>query len=418
MQDGDLDADVAVRSGDELGVLGGAFSSMARAIRSKNEELQATARDEATVRARLEAVITGMSEALLATDADGQILEINRAGLELLQLERTEAVGRPVGAVVRWRREGGSPTGFEPGTLVDGEVTTADLLIGEQTVPVAVTTGTLRGLVDDDAAAGMVVVLRDVRRERQVDDLKSSILSNIGHELRTPLTPIKGYAGMLRDRRLTEDQTRGFAAEIVDGVDQLERVIGQLVTFATIAAGRLDLALVAISPADLGAPIERRWRDRIGPPHSFAVEVENDAPTVAADPQLLGRAIDELVDNAVKYSPGGGAIRVRVAGGRSLEGDEGGADGLEVDRDRTLTVTVTDEGVGIEPARLDDLVGAFAQGDASATRRFGGLGLGLASADRIVRAHGGTLAFRSTVGKGTVASFCLPAAEVGKDGPR
>ncbi len=417
MQDGDLDAEVTVRSDDELGVLGGAFTSMARSIQAQNAELEATARDEAALRARLEAVVTGMSEAVLAVDAEGRVLELNRAGEELLGLDRVDTIGRPVGTVIRWRPEGGAEAPFDPAVFPDGAVAAAELVVDGEAVPVAVTAGALPDPAGDGAPAGAVVVLRDVRREREVDDLKASILANIGHELRTPLTPIKGYAGMLRDRRLTDVQTRTFADEIVGGVDQLERVIAQLVTFATIAAGRLELDPEPVDPAELGDRLRARWISRLGPGHSLDVSITDGAPTVAADPTLLDRALDELVDNAVKYSPEGGSIDVVITREvTSLKVDPGSADEARVDSAAALLVTVTDHGEGIEAERLSELTTAFSQGDASTTRRFGGLGLGLASADRIVRAHGGTLRFASTIGQGTVVSLSLPAGFGGKAG--
>jgi signal transduction histidine kinase len=417
MQDGELDADVSVRSGDELGVLGGAFTSMARSIQAQNAQLETTARDEAALRARLEAVVTGMSEALLAVDAEGRVLELNRAAQDLLGIDRADAVGCPVGEVVRWRPDGGTVAPFDPALFPDREPVPADLVVAEATVPVVVTAGALRDPDGEGGPAGSVVVLRDVRREREVDDLKASILANIGHELRTPLTPIKGYAGMLRDRRLTEEQTRSFAGEIVGGVDQLERVVAQLVTFATIAAGRLDLALEPIDPADLGDRLQARWAARVGPDHQLQVHVADDAPTVAADPVLIDRVVDELIDNAVKYSPSGGPVAVAISGDdESIKVVERSTDSPMVDRTRALVLTVGDRGEGIEAERLTTLTTAFSQGDASTTRRFGGLGLGLASADRIARAHGGTLRFASAVGEGTVVTLWLPADQVGKDG--
>ena len=396
MQRGALDTRVHVRSDDELGVLGGAFTSMARSIRRKNEELRSAAVEEATVRARLEAVVSGMSEALVAIDRRGKVIELNMAAEELLAIDRAGALGRNVEDLVSWRLSDGRavPVSLDE-DFVDGVAVSADLAIGEATVPVMVTSGELRGNgPGEDLHAGSVIVLRDVRREREVDDLKSSILASIGHELRTPLTPIKGYAGMLRDRQLTADQTKSFAGEIIGGVDQLERVVRQLTTFATIAAGRLTVVAEPVDVGDLAAGVEARWESRVDGAHPLSVDAPPDLGTIDVDRLLLDQALDEILDNAVKFSPDGGPITVTFAAAA------GGAPGL--------TVTVADRGVGIAPDRLAELVDAFSQGDGSDTRRFGGLGLGLACADRIVRAHDGRVAYASTEHRGTTVSILLP----------
>ncbi|MCU1356925.1 MAG: hypothetical protein JWM89_2343 [Acidimicrobiales bacterium] len=391
MQAGSLDTRIRVRSDDELGVLGGAFSSMADSINLMTAELRAAALEEATVRARLEAVISGMSEALIAVDRDGIVIELNRAAEELLATSRAELLGRRAADVVSWRALDGRAMAFDLDDLVDGEPIGADLAVGDGSIPVVVTAGALQDA--GTAGAGFVLVLRDVRREREVDDMKSSILANIGHELRSPLTPIKGYAGMLRDRKLTDDQTRTFASEIIGGVDQLERVVRQLVTFATIAAGRLTVVTAPVAVDDLATRIRARWEPRMDDGHELRMDAAPDLGVVPVDFVLLDQAVDELVDNAMKYSPEGGPITI---GFTRSSGPRPG-----------LVIRVTDEGVGMPPGRLVELADAFSQGDASETRRFGGLGLGLACADRIVRGHGGVLSYESIEQEGTTVSILL-----------
>lgn len=398
MQSGSFDERIRVTSDDELGVLGGAFSSMAGSIREMTDELRAAAADEAALRAQLEAVVAGMSEALLAVDGEGRVIEVNRAAEELLDIQRVDVLGHPVAEAVAWRLLDGASVALDRDDLLDGEAMGADLAVGRDTIPVVVTSGTLRG--ESGAEEGAVVVLRDVRREREVDDLKSSILANIGHELRTPLTPIKGYAGMLRDRRLDEVRTKAFAGEILDGVDQLERVVRQLVTFATIVAGRLSVVPAEASVPDLAERLRLRWAPRVDDRHQFSVEVVDDLDEAWVDRALFDQAVDELVDNALKYSPDGGPVGVRFAAAV--------VDGDDVGPGRAMTVTVTDRGIGIPADRLVELAEAFTQADASTTRQFNGLGLGLACADRIVRAHGGRLAYASNERRGTAVSILLP----------
>jgi two-component system phosphate regulon sensor histidine kinase PhoR len=393
IQAGDLDVRVEVDEPDELGVLGSAFDRMAGAVRSMTGELREAADDEARLRARIEAVLGGMGEALVAVDDQGHVTDFNAAAEVLFGRPSAEVCGRPVTELVL-RSPGGEDLAArlaEP----DGDAWASEATVRHHRgleVPVVVTGAPLRDAAG--VASGAVAVVRDIRREREVERMKTEFLANISHEMKTPLTPIAGYAQMLATRDLPPDQARSFARDIVVGARQLERVITQLVNFATMAAGRLEPSPTPVSTKAVLEDLLKRWRNRVDDGHVVERRIARGTPDLLVDRRLLDLSLDELVDNAVKYSPDGGKVTV------SARADDG-----------MVELSVSDDGVGIPADRLDVIFGDFAQADGSSTREFGGLGLGLPVVRHVVLAHGGDIKCESELGRGTRFVMRLPAVD-------
>jgi PAS domain S-box-containing protein len=395
IQGGDLTVRSAVRSEDEIGVLSDTFDSMATSIESLADELRQAADDEAQLRNRLEAVVAGMGEALIAVDVNGRITTFNQAAEELVARPATAALGRPIDKVVKLKAEDGHDLSSRlrnPTTAPWNEAGHV-VLRGGVEVPVVLSAGGLRSASGE--LAGGVFLLRDMRREREVERMKTEFLSNISHELRTPLTPIKGYAEMLRRRDVPRAQAREFLNGIVDSTDRLERVVDLLVSFAAFEAGRLRLRAEPLKVRELLDGLVERWQEKLDPSHPLTKRVARNLPEVLGDKRLLERSLDELLDNAVKYSPAGGRVSLTAK-----LSDNGAGPSVEI--------SVTDHGIGIPEDRLDSVFDDFAQADASATREFGGLGLGLSFVRRIVLAHDGDLVCESKPGKGSTFSIVLP----------
>jgi signal transduction histidine kinase len=250
---------------------------------------------------------------------------------------------------------------------------------------------------------GTVALVRDLRRDREVERMKTEFLSNISHEMKTPLTPIKGYAHMLSTRDMPKRRAREFAVEIGESARQLERVINQLVNFATMAAGRLEPHPEPVPARRLADDLVARWSDRMHNGHRVTRRVARGTPDLLVDRRLLDMSLDELVDNAVKYSPDGGTIAVQIA----------------PDGNGTVMVSVVDRGVGVPDEMLPAIFADFSQADGSATREFGGLGLGLPLVRHVAEAHGGDVAVDSAPGRGSTFTLRLPAVRPpGRRAPR
>jgi PAS domain S-box-containing protein len=389
---GDLSVRSGLRSPDEIGLLGASFDEMAGSIERMASELREGA-------AQMEAVLNSMTDALVAADPLGLVAMMNPAAEAMLGVRATREMGKPVSAVIRAEDRNGHSLAdrFE---LPNFEAWAAVGMVQnrEGLLPVALSGAPIRS--EQGGVLGAVYVLRDMRRELEIERAKTEFLSNISHELRTPLTPIKGYAEMLRrdqqmaaTRQLPPDKRRAFLDGILESSERLERTVDILVNFAAMEAGRLVLRTEPVDMANLVHEISERWRSR-SERHRVDEEVIG-RPRVLADRRLLERAIDELVDNAVKFSPEGGVVKVRAE-------LMGAGDG------RTVEISVSDEGIGIPASDFDRIFSDFSQADGSATRRFGGLGLGLPFVQRVVAAHGGTLDATSEPGRGSTFVMRLP----------
>ncbi|HYO61927.1 MAG TPA: ATP-binding protein [Actinomycetota bacterium] len=398
VREGDLSAQAAVHGDDEVGQLGETFNEMTASLLRMTDDLREAAVEESRLRTRIETIMQSMADGLVAVDSDLRVLAFNREAESLTGMTAEQAIGQPVEKVLEARDPQGNPVRLPVFDLAEGSVGGVTLKRkGADPVPVAVTSATLRG--DDGNVAGGVAVVRDMTREREVEKMKSEFLSNISHELRTPLTPIKGYAEILSRKEVPAEKAKQFVKGILDSTARLERIVELLVDFSAMEAGRLAPRSTPIDLGALVAKLAEDWEKKT-PRHEVVADVSAKLPQVVGDERLIRRSIEEVLDNAVKFSPHGGTIRLQA---KTATGATNG-------RRRQVQVCVSDEGIGITPEDLPKVFSDFHQLDGSETRAYGGLGLGLAFVQRIVEAHSGSITVESEPDQGTTFTISIPAA--------
>jgi signal transduction histidine kinase len=246
--------------------------------------------------------------------------------------------------------------------------------------------------VDDEAGAriGRLVVLRDVTREREVDQLKSDLMSTVSHELRTPLASVLGYAELLRTRELDVTVRDEMLGTVHREAKRLSALIDDFLDVQAIEQDRLSLSREPFSVGDL---LAEQVGTFTGQSQKHRLELTPcDSPAIAfGDRARIAQVIANLLSNAIKYSPDGGLVGVSASCTAGF-----------------VLVAVTDEGLGIPLAEQEHVFEKFFRVQRSASQRLGGTGLGLALAHEIVVAHGGSMGFESTEGVGSRFWFTLP----------
>jgi PAS domain S-box-containing protein len=326
------------------------------------------------------------------------VLAFNAQAELLTGIDSPSAIDMQVSDVLDVRDAQGQKVTLPIHELSEGSVGNVFLVSRSgSATPVAVTSAVLRNESGD--VTGGVAVVRDVSREHEMETMKSEFLSNISHELRTPLTPIRGYAELLGEPEVPPHEVKRFGRGILESTERLERIVGLLVDFSAMETGRLAPRSTPVDLSGLIKGLAGEWGAR-SPRHEVVAEVDSPLPKVMGDERLLKRSFAEILDNAVKFSPQGGTIRLRAY---PISGN-----GLLAPA--AVEIVVSDEGIGISNEDLPKIFSDFRQLDGSATRTYGGLGLGLTFVHRIVEAHNGKIRVESEQSRGTRLTISLPIA--------
>jgi len=237
-----------------------------------------------------------------------------------------------------------------------------------------------------------------LERLSELSQMKANFVANISHELRTPLTHIKGYLELLSTESLgpIKEEQRHALQVSQRAAGKLEGLIEDLITFSLATRGEMSIRLEPTDVArlsNLAAKFAMAKGDERGV--QVSAVTDDNTPLVQADSEKIGWALNQLIDNGIKFTPSGGRVVVSV----------------KEEANNLVMISVADTGIGIPSNRLREIFEPFHQLDGSATRHYGGTGLGLSLVRQIVEAHGSLLDVQSVEGKGTVFKFPLLAVD-------
>ncbi len=333
-------------------------------------------------RQRLASILASTPDPVLVTDHQRRLLLANPAAWHVLGLVGEFNQGQPIDKVIS-----NAELAQVLGSTSDEKVS-AEIILPDRRVYLAIASPVVAG----GRRVGRVCVLRDITYFKELDQLKSEFVSTVSHDLRSPLTLIRGYATMLEMVGELNEQQSNYARKIVIGVETMTRLVNNLLDLGRIEAGiglQIELAPVlelvdrVVNPLQMQAAMKQ-----------IQLTVENPSntnPVIEADQALLQQALQNLVENSIKYTEPGGKIIVRI-----------------VAHEENVVFEVSDTGIGIAPVDQPRLFEKFFRGAQRTARKQQGSGLGLAIVKSIVERHGGKVWVESQLGKGSTFSILFP----------
>ena len=376
--------DIIIEKDRDLAELAGQLNDLSTVFRLAQENL-------AQEKNRLASILSYMTDGVLATDRSGNITMINQTAQKQLNLEREEALGMNIVDIL------GDDSDYSYHDLVSK---TPEIVLNRRDETGEFITLRIRFALnrrDSGFISGLIAVLHDTTEQEKEDRERRLFVSNVSHELRTPLTSVKSYLEALDEGALKEDIAPSFIKVSLDETNRMIRMISDLLNLSRIDNQTVQLEVEMTNFTAFMTSILNRF-DQIKSQHTVAgkqYEIVRDYPIksiwVEIDPDKMTQVLDNILNNAIKYSPDGGKITV------SMKTTE-----------TQLIISISDEGLGIPKKDLPLIFDRFYRVDKARSRAQGGSGLGLAIAKEIVKQHKGFSWAQSTYGKGSTFTIVLP----------
>ncbi len=382
MAEGDFSRKPALYSSDEVGDLARALTHMSDEIKDKIEKIKQQA-------VKLDVVLASMFEGIIVTDEKGTILLMNPSIRKLFFID-VEPEGKKPIEIIR-----NAPVQ----NIVDRILKDKQRLISEEIAINQPEEKVLKingvPIIRDGALEGSVLVFHDITELRRLERIRQDFVANVSHELRTPIASIKGYAETLLEGALKDkDHAKEFVNIILQDSNRLASLIDDLLDLAKIESGKVKMVFMPLELKPLVkktlAVLEKTAKEKS---LSLHIEIPDNLPKVSADDKKLSQVLLNLLDNAVKYTPDGGSIKITA-----------------FPKDKFIQVDVADTGAGIPDSDIARIFERFYRVDKARSRELGGTGLGLSIVKQIVHAHQGSVWVTSKVNGGSTFSFTLPQA--------
>jgi len=385
MAKGNFSRKVKVYGYDEIGQLAMTFNNLTKKLR----EAQATTEGE---RRKLASVLTHMTDGVIATDRRGRIILINDAALNILNVSRETVISNSIIDVLGLGEQYTFETLVqEPDSLILDFSTEKELYILRASLSVIQKeTGFVNGLI---------VVLHDITEHEKIDQERREFVANVSHELRTPLTTMKSYLEALADGVWRDETIAPRFIEVTQTeTERMIRLVNDLLQLSKLDSKDYKLNTSWINFTRFFNKVIDRFELTKQENVVFVREIPGEAIFIEIDEDKITQVLDNIISNALKYSPQGGKITFRVK-----------------ELNEHIQVSVSDEGVGIPKADLSKIFDRFYRVDKARSRKLGGTGLGLAIAKEVVVAHGGEIWAESRENKGTTIFFTLPLEHIQED---
>jgi signal transduction histidine kinase/HAMP domain-containing protein len=408
---GDLKKRASVTSRDEVGQLGNSFNIMASKlqelyagledkVKEKTAELAKSVDDLRRAKAKDDAILASIGEALIVYDNNGKFVYANKpaeAFIESTAKLDMDHVTSEYGFFASDTKTPIAPEKLPVSRAIQGEEITSEILCiksheNKEGIFMSVTARPMKDATGD--IFGAVVMMRDVTKEKEVDRMKTEFISLASHQLRTPLSAIRWFTEMLLSGdagKLSSEQT-DFTKNIYDSTERMIQLVNSLLNISRMESGRIvvdpkptDLKeLVQGIIVDLKAKIEERN-------HNLIISVREDLPKINIDPKLIRQVYMNLLTNAIKYTPKGGEIHIFIS-----------------KKDDEIVSQISDNGYGIPKAQHSKIFEKFFRAENVAKVETDGTGLGLYLIKAIIDSSKGKIWFESEEGKGATFWFTLP----------
>jgi PAS domain S-box-containing protein len=360
-------------------------------------------------------LVDATADAVIGTTPNGIITSWNPGAEQIYGWSASEIVGRPLGMVVppatrdevarslRQLAQGTTAIRHQASGLhrdgheIDVDLTVCPVFAAGQLVAVSTVARDISSQVRAEAERERLhsELAEQNEQLRELDRMKDEFVASVSHELRTPLTSIRGFLELMRDDQVLDDEHEGMLGIVDRNAERLLGLVNDLLFAAQVADG--DRVQLSLEQFDLAIVVEDAVAAAAPRAESGRVTLEVDAATASlyGDPMRIAQVADNLISNAIKFTPPGGTVRIALA----TEGDD-------------VVFTVSDSGMGIAVDEQADLFSRFYRTRAAKQDAIPGTGLGLSIVKAIVNAHGGTVTFESTAGAGTTFVVTLPRAPV------